>query len=379
MPELINKLMPIHSPMMCGAIYAKKYMKVKDSIAFISPCIAKKAEIDDDNTYGYIEYNVTFDHLIKYLKQNPVANSKPITDEIEYGLGSIYPMPGGLKENANWLLGGEVFVRQMEGEKHMYHYLERNKDMLLSAKNPFLFLDALNCRGGCIDGTGIEEKNANSEEIICNIQKIKLDSATDSKKSPWSNNCTPAKRLAKLNKQFENLDLNDFIRHYTDKSSKCKVKEPTVNEENEIFNMLLKDTEEKRHINCGGCGYASCKQMVKAIYNGFNHKDNCVYYAKDSVMLEKKENDALLEEIARAHETTKAEHQVMLREIDEKISAHILRHTGCTRMAESGMDMKVVQYLMKHAHMDVTMDAYNHIKEQSRIETELAKLNSAVV
>lgn len=62
-----------------------------------------------------------------------------------------------------------------------------------------------------------------------------------------------------------------------------------------------------------------------------------------------------------------------------KISAHILRHTGCTRMAESGMDMKVVQYLMGHAHMDVTMDVYNHITEQSRIETELAKLNSAVV
>lgn len=62
-----------------------------------------------------------------------------------------------------------------------------------------------------------------------------------------------------------------------------------------------------------------------------------------------------------------------------KISAHVLRHTGCTRMAESGMDMKVVQYLMGHAHMDVTMDVYNHITEQSRIETELAKLNSVVV
>ena len=41
--------------------------------------------------------------------------------------------------------------------------------------------------------------------------------------------------------------------------------------------------------------------------------------------------------------------------------------------------MKVVQYLMGYAHMDVTMDVYNHITEQSRIETELTKLNSAVV
>jgi len=36
-------------------------------------------------------------------------------------------------------------------------------------------------------------------------------------------------------------------------------------------------------------------------------------------------------------------------------------------------------YLMGHAHMDVTMDVYNHITEQSRIKMELAKLNSTVV
>lgn len=37
--------MPIHSPLLCTAIYAKKYMNITDKLAFISPCIAKKAEI----------------------------------------------------------------------------------------------------------------------------------------------------------------------------------------------------------------------------------------------------------------------------------------------------------------------------------------------
>lgn len=50
--------MPIHSPMMCAAIYTKKYAGIKDKLAFISPCIAKKAEIEDPNTHGYISYNV---------------------------------------------------------------------------------------------------------------------------------------------------------------------------------------------------------------------------------------------------------------------------------------------------------------------------------
>ena len=45
-PELLPKLFPVQSPMMCGAIYVKKYMGVSDKLAFISPCIAKKNEIE---------------------------------------------------------------------------------------------------------------------------------------------------------------------------------------------------------------------------------------------------------------------------------------------------------------------------------------------
>ncbi|MBQ4269601.1 MAG: hypothetical protein IJB97_08145, partial [Clostridia bacterium] len=37
--QLIPKLVPIHSPMMCAAVYMKKYEKLSDKLAFISPCI----------------------------------------------------------------------------------------------------------------------------------------------------------------------------------------------------------------------------------------------------------------------------------------------------------------------------------------------------
>ncbi|MBP5330918.1 MAG: 4Fe-4S binding protein, partial [Lachnospiraceae bacterium] len=107
-PELIPKLMPVHSPMMCTAVYMRKYEKLTDKLAFISPCIAKKNEIDDPTNAGLMQYNLTFSHLVKYLKEHPVSNYKPCTDEIEYGLGSIYPMPGGLKENVYWLLGEDA-------------------------------------------------------------------------------------------------------------------------------------------------------------------------------------------------------------------------------------------------------------------------------
>ena len=50
-----------------------------------------------------------------------------------------------------------------------------------------------------------------------------------------------------------------------------------------------------------------------------------------------------------------------------------------TRMAECRMDVKVLQYIMGHAHIDVTMEVYNHIGELTRIENEIARLDSMVL
>ena len=43
-------------------------------------------------------------------------------------------------------------------------------------------------------------------------------------------------------------------------------------------------------------------------------------------------------------------------ELLPNFSAHVIRHTACTRMAECRMDVKVLQYIMGHAHIDVTME-----------------------
>ncbi len=62
-----------------------------------------------------------------------------------------------------------------------------------------------------------------------------------------------------------------------------------------------------------------------------------------------------------------------------RISAHILRHTGCTGMAERGMDVKVLQYIMGHANIAVTMEVYNHITEYARTEKEILKMEDLMV
>ena len=301
-PELIPKLMPVQSPMMCAAIYVSKYMKVTDKLAFISPCIAKKNEIDDPNNRGYVSYNLTFKHLVNYLKEHPVSGATPYKDEIEYGLGSIYPMPGGLKENVYWLLGEDALVRQMEGEHHMYEYLMRNKEVLKTGRNPYLFVDALNCTSGCLYGPGTESRAEMKEDVFMAIQKIKAGSKNNSKRSAWGRGLTPKKRLDMLNKEFANLDLNDFLRKYTDRSAACSVKIPGEAELEKIYTRLKKDTKEKRTIDCGCCGYNSCRDMAIAIYNGFNHIHNCVHYIKDRAYEEKDKAIELNEEVKRAQD-----------------------------------------------------------------------------
>ena len=300
--ELIPKLMPVQSPMMCAAIYVNKYLKVSDKLAFISPCIAKKNEIDDPNNKGYVSYNLTFSHLVQYLKEHPVSGYTPYTDEIEYGLGSIYPMPGGLKENVYWLLGEDALVRQMEGEHHMYEYLRRNKEMLKCGKSQYLFVDALNCTNGCLYGPGTEARATMTEDVFMAIQKIKKDSKNESKKSAWGRNLTPEKRLEALNKQFADLNLNDFLRKYTDRSAQCSYKIPNERELDAIYNQLKKDTPEKRHIDCGCCGYNSCRDMAVAIFNGFNHIHNCVHFIKDRAYEEKDKAISLTEEIQKTQD-----------------------------------------------------------------------------
>lgn len=317
LPELLPKLMPIHSPMMCSAIYAKKYMKLKDKLAFISPCIAKKNEIEDPNTGGYVEYNVTFSHLMEYVRAHNIKGT-PASDEIEYGLGSIYPMPGGLKENVYWLLGEDVFVRQVEGESHMYNYLRENKDRIAKGSTPYLLIDALNCNTGCLYGTGVDAELAKTEDAFYAIEKIKQQSKKNDKKTAWARRLTPEQRLKRLNQAFASLNLNDFVRRYTDKSDKCKEKLPSRKELDQIFAEMKKETPEKQCINCGGCGYKNCTEMAIAIYNGFNYKDNCVHYVKDIAVEETAQASCLAEKMngLRIHE--REQQELLSKKIDEQ-------------------------------------------------------------
>lgn len=186
-------MLPVHSPMMCTAIYMKKYMNV--------------------------------------------------TDELEYGLGSLYPMPGGLRENVEHFLGKEQIVRQVEGEHEAYHYLREYAGRIKQHKQEPFMVDILNCSRGCIYGTATDpERNTNDVMLtLAKMRNSKLEQNSGKKpfgkksKSPWAADETPDQRLKNLMVAFSGLKLEDFIRHYTNKAV-------TIKEES--------------------CGYSTCKNMV---------------------------------------------------------------------------------------------------------------------
>lgn len=72
-------------------------------------------------------------------------------------------------------------------------------------------------------------------------------------------------------------------------------------------------------------------------------------------------------------ESDRAEKERRTPEFLPKVSSHSMRHTACTNMAKRGMNIKILQYIMGHAHSDVTMDVYNHIAGMEDVKEEILR------
>ncbi len=283
-PELLDKLIPVQSPLLCTAIYVRKYMHITDKLAFISPCIAKKVEITDPNTFGYVSYNLTFYHFMEYVRKHHISGPAA-ENEIEYGLGSVYPVPGGLKENVYWFCGEDAFIRQVEGEKRAYAFLENYKRRLEQGKRLPFMVDILNCDRGCLYGTGIETERNESEDNYYNLQEIRERCKKHSGPDPFSRQLTPEERLEQFNKQFAALDLHDFLREYSDKSGSTSLRKPNESDLETVFLSMNKKDWAQRNINCGACGYGNCREMAAAIFNGSNIPENCIHFMKEEIQV----------------------------------------------------------------------------------------------
>lgn len=288
-PDLIETLMPIQSPMMCTAIYLKKYMGVTDDLAFLSPCIAKKDEMMSLRGLGHIGYNVTFSNFMNHIRNQDImlTQFEDFDDEIDYGLGSLYPVPGGLRENVEFYLGDDALVVQSEGELHVYEYLQQFNSHSTAWKlrgiSPTL-VDVLNCGRGCNYGTATEYRHMENSYIQIDTLELKRKKRAELKKRAQEafqngEDITDAKRnLAVLNDKFKHLNLNDFTCRYENKN--ISTRDVSKQEIEYAYAEMLKHTHIEKVYNCGACGYKTCKDMAKAMTFGVNNKSNCAEYIK---------------------------------------------------------------------------------------------------
>ena len=278
MPQLIPQLMPIKSPMMCAAQYFRDKLGLTDKFAFIGPCIAKHEEIE--KYPDLVQYNITFPKLIEYVNRHNIGNEDGF-EGFDAGLGTYYPAPGGLADNMKWFLGDDTSVRVVSGKTYLYDRLRKNAKKLTRDVQPFVLYDALNCREGCLEGTAKTDGEDLEYKSFSEINNIRMNSKCSDPDSPWSQELSCRQRLENLNKQFADLNIDDYMTEFKDRSALCRILYPTNEEAEAIYQSMHKEDERSREINCSACGYNTCRDMMIAIHNGFNTRHNCVYSEKE--------------------------------------------------------------------------------------------------
>lgn len=271
--DTLKHLSPVHSPMLCTAIYLKKYLGENAKIAALSPCIAKQDEFRET---GLIDYNVTFERLGELLRKNGIDLEKlrSVRSSFEFSgiqgsMGAIYPRPGGLKaclelENPN------LNVITSEGTDSVY----RNLDMYSSIAQrdlPDVF-DVLSCGHGCGSGpaigTGMSIYKMNG--ILNGIEKYSRKNRVKFDRRHRD------KQFLQFDKK---LKLEDFVRDY--KPEHIKRIEVTEAQIEDMLTKMGKHTETERNYNCHACGFPTCRDMAEAILKGVSSLASCAQYMQN--------------------------------------------------------------------------------------------------
>ena len=275
-PFLLKKMIPIQPSIICEAIYAHKYLGDENKIACLGTCIANKDEVSSENTHGVITYNLTFAHLMEKLQD---YNFDDYTEDCEPdlkggGFGTLVSVGGQFSNIVSYFFSHSETVLSLQGfsnENIGSLYMSINDEF---KENQPLFAEITACKNGCIGGPGIYRKDFDSRKVYSNaidLRKKAYESYVDID--------NPDKFWKYICAQFKYIRPEDFKRVYTD-SSRQQFKVPK-SAFDEIFNDMLKDTPQKQNINCGYCGYNSCKDMAQAIAYGYSRKENCIQYMRE--------------------------------------------------------------------------------------------------
>lgn len=258
-PKLLSHLAPLVSPMVAHGRYIKETKGNKVKVVFIGPCIAKKQEAEDDEVRGAVDSVLTFRELKEWIQEDKISNSYSRTEGMfdpEPENARYFALPGGLLRTSK--IDGDldniktVVVDGIDECKQVMDAIEKRG---LDAE----FFELLACRGGCIGGpaAGIEENPFVKRERY--LKQIELISSKINIFNPGTDTGI------ELTRGFHS---KVFIKHY-----------PGERKIREILSSIGKTSEDKE-LNCGSCGYPSCRDKAVAVYQGMAEPDMCMPYMR---------------------------------------------------------------------------------------------------
>jgi two-component system NtrC family sensor kinase len=263
--ELVPKLAKIVSPMIAMGRYLKKIYGDDVKTVFIGPCIAKKSEILNPEVEGIIDAVLTFEELKEILVNNNIyVNDMPETDfdPPHSFMGKSYPLAGGLLKSAD--ISGDILEKEIivvEGKNKVEEILNELLHNKINAK----FIDILFCEG-CISGPAIDSK------LNYYSRRAKVIDYID-----WKNKSVD--KLVWKSNIYNNRDL-DLTRGFEYKDK--RIETPDEEKIKEILAQTNKFTRQDE-LNCGSCGYKTCREYAIAIAKGLAENDMCLPYLIDKL------------------------------------------------------------------------------------------------
>ena len=254
--EFANCITPIASPALTHASLLKDTYGDDIKVVFIGPCIAKKNEADKHPEL--ISVSLTFDELNYWIKEEfidiehiEVSEDCKFVPESAYE-GALYPLEGGMNET----------IKRVGIEKNDVTFIGVSSleafDKSLQNINPNkiqnkIFVEALGCPGGCINGPCLSSDK--SRIMITSDIYANTEYREDIPKEP------------------KKVVYEDYL------PSPVKKIEYSIEQITKALKKISKHKPEDE-LNCGGCGYSSCREFVNALISGNAETSMCVSYMR---------------------------------------------------------------------------------------------------
>ena len=246
-PAALEYLADVVSPMQahCKDI-KKRYPNAKT--VFIGPCVSKKDEAEYYD--GIVDAVLTFEELTNWLKEEQIELKQEM-DATEESRARFFPTTGGVLKTMAQDAPGYTYMA-IDGVENCIDALRD----IESGKVHKCFIEMSACAGSCIGGP-VMEKYHRTSRIKDYIDIVNYAGEKDFE--------VTQPKVVDLKKQFE------YIEH--------RLAQPT---ETEISNALrqMGKTRPSDELNCGSCGYNTCREKAIAICQGKAEASMCLPFLK---------------------------------------------------------------------------------------------------